>query len=312
MRGVLVFVVVAALGAAHVHGQATTPPADIQLPKITPLRLKDGRKLGAGPVKENSGIVKSRRWPDVFWMQNDSGDEPRVYAVHRDGTVYGADRYEVPGTLIGGAINVDWEDIAMDDQGHLIVADCGNNPNDRRDLALYYLQEPSPNAGRTTWFRRVFYRYPDQQQFPAPQEDFNFDAEAVFTIGSRVYLLSKNRSDTRTKLYRLDPEKCRADEVNTLEYLDSFNIHGQATGADATEDGRRVVVCTYNAFWLFESDDPDQPLRGQVSWLPFVGGKQVEAVCFADEDHLLAGDELLGELFEIPLERFVVVRPAAD
>ena len=62
-------------------------------------------KLPQGPARENSGIVKSRHAQNVFWMQNDSGDEPRVYAIRRDGSSY---RNDEPGTLIGGAINVDW------------------------------------------------------------------------------------------------------------------------------------------------------------------------------------------------------------
>ncbi|MEM6707957.1 MAG: hypothetical protein AAF648_04160 [Pseudomonadota bacterium] len=86
--------------------------------------------LGSGPSRENSGVVASRRFEDAFWMIHDSGDEPRVYLVRRDGSVYGAERgtatylagsegstrdgYETPGVLVGGAIYVDWEDIALD------------------------------------------------------------------------------------------------------------------------------------------------------------------------------------------------------
>ena len=167
----LAILVVGSVSLSIADAQTPAPQAPIELPKVAPLRLEHGKPLGVGPAKENSGIVKSRQWPDVFWMHNDSGDEPRVYAVRRDGTVYPSDRYgtEQPGTLIGGAINVDWEDITVDNRGHLIVADSGNNYNDRRDLVLYVLPEPSPAAGRTTWIRRVFFRYPDQVQFPAPQ-----------------------------------------------------------------------------------------------------------------------------------------------
>ena len=76
-------------------------------------------------------------------------------------------RYEQEqGVLIGGAINVDWEDITVDEAGHLIVADVGNNYNDRRDLVLYYLDEPAPTAGRTVFRKKIFFRYPEQRQFP--------------------------------------------------------------------------------------------------------------------------------------------------
>lgn len=80
--------------------------------------LDEGSALGAGPAKEHSGIVKSRNWPDVYWMHNDSGDEPRIYPVRRSGEVVKSEREpKTPGVTIAGAINVDWEDITVDDRG---------------------------------------------------------------------------------------------------------------------------------------------------------------------------------------------------
>ena len=40
--------------------------------------LGKGKRLGDGPAEEHSGIVRSRNWADVFWMHNDTGDEPRI------------------------------------------------------------------------------------------------------------------------------------------------------------------------------------------------------------------------------------------
>ncbi|MEZ6163405.1 MAG: hypothetical protein R3B67_03110 [Phycisphaerales bacterium] len=37
----------------------------------------------------------------------------------------------------------------------------------------------------------------------ASRDDFNYDAEAVFTVGDDVFVLSKNRSNTGTDLYLL-------------------------------------------------------------------------------------------------------------
>jgi hypothetical protein len=38
-----------------------------------------------------------------------------------------------------------------------------------------------------------------------------------------------------------------------------------------------------------------------------VGADEIEAVCFADDSTLLAGDEKTAQLFEVPLDRFVRV-----
>jgi hypothetical protein len=44
--------------------------------------------------------------------------------------------------------------------------------------------------------------------------------------------------------------------------------------------------------------------------LPFTGREEIEAACFADEKTILIGDEQTGQLFEVPVARFVRVRPA--
>jgi len=269
--------------------------------------LGPGRPLGEGPAKENSGIVKSRQWPDVFWMHNDSGDEPRIYPVHRDGSVYASSRYpEMPGVLIGGAINVDWEDITVDASGHVIVADFGNNGNDRRDLALYYLMEPSPDAGRTAVLRRIFFRYPEQKEFPAPDNDFNYDAEAVFSLGDDVYVCTKHRSDTLTCVYRLKVDP--SIDVQVLELVDTFDVEGQATGADATSAGDKIVITTYDSLWLFEQVDARRPLSGPVRRLSFAPSDgDVEAVCFTDDETLILGAEAAQRIYEVPLKSFRTV-----
>ncbi len=81
---------------------------------------------GSFPGHENSGIVRSRQFPDLYWLHNDSGDEPRVYPIHGDGTDYQSARSsDRMGVLLGAAINVDWEDITVNESGQLIVCDLG-------------------------------------------------------------------------------------------------------------------------------------------------------------------------------------------
>lgn len=299
------------------HGQALPniaegadpiAPPPLVLPTRDPIALCKLAKLGPGPVKENSGIVKSRSTPNLFWMHNDSDDDPRVYPINALGVNYQSSRYaETPGVLIGDAINVDWEDITMDAEGNLIVADVGNNGNDRRDLVLYYLFEPAAVAGRTTLRKKVFVHYPDQRQFPAPADDFNFDCEAVFTVGNTVHLLSKQRSGTVAKLYRLDDPQ--PERSNPLTLVERFDFQGQAVGADATADGLRLIVVTYEALWLFERDSTDQGFfSGRISWAPYKS-QQVEAVCFADEQLVYLADEDLGELFAADLRHLTRLSP---
>lgn len=227
---------------------------DLKLPAREPEVLKAKYTFDYWGKLGLSGIVRSRTDKNVFWMQNDSGDQPRVFAIDSLGKFYQSARYRnYEGITIAGATNVDWEDIAVDDKGNLIIADAGNNYNDRRDLVLYVVPEPSPIASNTTFLKKLFFKYPDQKVYNA-KTDFNYDCEAVFFADGKFHMLSKDRMDTFTRLYRMDVEK--TDEVNTLTLLDKFNIGGKVTAADCTEDGNRLVVITYRSIWIFERTGP--------------------------------------------------------
>src|SRR5687767_4556689 len=76
-------------------------------------------KIEPKAISESSGLVASRRHDGVFWTVNDSGNAPVLYAITREGKAIA----EFP----VDAKNVDWEDLAIDDAGHLYVADVGNN-----------------------------------------------------------------------------------------------------------------------------------------------------------------------------------------
>lgn len=262
-------------------------------------------RLGPGAGKEISGIVRGRRDPEVYWTLNDSGDEPRVYPIRLDGTVVGASRYpDVPGVLVGGAINVDWEAIAMDASGRIVIADLGNNSNARSDLALYFVEEPEPTEGRTSITTKVLVRYPDQPTKPAPRANFNFDAEAVYTVGDEIFILTKHRSDTATKLYRVGDREL--GRVNDLEYVGSYEIEGQVTGADASPDGLRLAVLTYGSIWVFERTSVEGSFFGGVAYERRYrmedGESDSEAICFGSDDELVIADEARGLLYRVPLE----------
>jgi hypothetical protein len=274
------------------------------VPVISSLKqLKPIANLGEGPKKENSGIVKSRTQKDVYWMQNDSGDGPRIYPVDIKGYVYGSDRYNgITGVEIAGALNIDWEDIAVDASGNVLVADFGNNSNSRRDLSIYVIPEPRKEAGRAQFINRWFFQYPDQMSHPPSNEDFNYDSEGMFTIGDEVYIVSKNRSDTYSKLYHLGNPK--PNVINTLVYQGRFNTRGKSTGADATPDGLKLVISTYDTVWLFERESHSVPFfAGKISYYKF-DAPQVEAICFDDPETLILADEQSAVLYRLETKDF--------
>ena len=297
---------------------AGDPFADLRLHRLPgsdakPLKLSLVADLDPnGPGKECSGIVKSRQWEDTYWTINDSGDEPRVYAISGKGNGYLKSRVDTsPGVLLGGAINVDWEDITVDAAGNLIICDVGNNRNDRRDLTLYYIPEPSPVASRgIPSFKRVF-RYPDQTRFPAGEQEFNFDCEGVFTIANDVFLISKHRAGEEARIYKLPTASPKLGTCETLQPVARFVPAGQITGADASTDGLQLVLCTYDQIWLLTRESMNSTwFEGGVSHARFVS-PQIESVCFDEAgDGIYLADEKTAQLFHVELKQLSVVRPA--
>jgi len=266
----------------------------IELPDKSAVKLKHYTKFDFPEINESSALVKSRFWENLYWTLNDSGDEARIFPVNRQGNVYRAEWYDSTqaGIRLPEAVNVDWEDIATDDSGNLYIAACGNNNNTRRDLAVYILKDPYPQfTSQTTITHKIRFHYPDQIEFPP--EKMNYDCEAIFIAYDKIHLLTKHRSDTNTCLYRFD--EIDPNRENTPLKLGCFNIQGMVTAADCSSDSRDLVVLTYNAIWLFESETGDY-FTGKVSWLPIIAG-QCEAICFDKEFILLSNEE--GFIYEI-------------
>jgi len=222
------------------------------------LEMAPAGRVDFPAIKESSGLVESRTYPGVIWTHNDSGDEARIFPIRPDGEIVlpeGMGEADYAGIAVAGATNRDWEDIAIDGEGNLYIGEIGNNGNRRKNLGVYIVPEPDPaSAVAAEPAEFVPFRYPDQDAFPP--EKMNFDAEALVYAGDALYLLTKHRSDSETKLYRfpsLEPSK----EPHVLELVDSFDIGGMVTGADVSPDGRSLVVVTYDTVWVFESEPGD-------------------------------------------------------
>lgn len=292
------------------------------------VKLTPSARIEHAPVVETSGLARSFNYPGVFWIHNDSGDGPRLFAVNRRGEVlmppwltrgfytgrHVEGRQPYPGLLVAGATNVDWEAVTSD-RDTLYIGDVGNNGNARRDLGVYFLSEPNPLAIQEARpLKWIPVAYPGQSKFP-PEGPWHYDCEAMFVYGGKLYFLTKNRPagqlftpDPSTSLYRLDTVK--TDEVNVLTLVDSrSDLEGWVTGGDISPDGRVVaVLCNYpvQSVWLFEALEGDRFLSGRARRFVFHEAGQAEALCFIDDETILIGNEGQ-QLFELKVSDFVPV-----
>jgi hypothetical protein len=218
----------------------------------TPVHLAD---LEDRAIDESSGIAASRRYPDLFWTHNDSGDGPFLYAFDRQGRKHGTWR-------VMGAKADDWEDIAsgpgpQPGQSYLYVGDIGDNGKDRREIIVYRIAEPRVTAiaaasdrsapERTEPAEAIRLRYPDRRH--------DAEALAVHPVTGDLYVITKTRNTTAASgVYKL-AAPFSTSTVHTLEKVSGLIIPsllpGMITGADISPDGRRIILCDYfNAYEL--------------------------------------------------------------
>jgi hypothetical protein len=278
---------------------------EIDLPEMEPVELQPFAVIDFPAVNEASGLVKSRLWKDVFWTHNDSGDEPRIFPVREDGRIIKPLwMREYGGIRIPDSVNVDWESITTDDKGNLYIGDIGNNSNTRRDLCFYIVEEPYPSETVVTRVsKRISFYYSDQKSIPPKRR--NYDAEAMFWKRGKIYILTKHRSDTYTKLYRLD--SMNPFKENPAVPIGRFNCRGQVSGADISPDGLKLALLTYNSVWLFEvsNNKTDDYFNGKVFWLP-IKAVHAEAICLDGNRIIMANEE--GELFRLNKNDLLMMR----
>ena len=225
-------------------------------------------------ITESSGVVASRKHANIFWTHNDGGGPAKQYlfAIHRDGKSVGTNPVQ-------GANFTDWEDIAIDDAGHLFLADIGNNKSDRQEIGVYQIDEPDPKDGRPAVVQRQWkLRYPDKP----------FDAESLFIWNDHGYIVSKVVDDARAEIFSFPLKDTK--EPLKLELVARTKIDSPVSGADISPDGRLLAMVAKNGPYLFHIDgDVSRATKGKSPTTKF-RHESIEGCCFVP-DGLLATSE---------------------
>lgn len=184
-------------------------------------------------IEETSGLAYVN---GKFWTINDSGGEPILYAFD---TATGIVSQQI---TVEGAINVDWESMANDND-YIYIGDFGNNSGMRDDLTIYRVaisEIPYSGNGSVASSKTTF-SFSDYKRPAKRARDHNFDCEAFIATDNNLFLFSKNWGDAQTKLYRLPKEP--GDYI--AEYLTKFNSAGLITGADIDNVNNEITLVGY-------------------------------------------------------------------
>lgn len=257
-------------------------------------KLEPYKRIDKPARDEVSGLVKSKQLPNVFWVHGDSGTEPRIYMIDADGELSGGKKYK--GHKLDGIRNNDWEDIAVDDQGNIIVADIGNNCKCREDLSLIFVEEPGSVEEKITKTAVYPIVYPPKEGFLNRVFKSTPNAEAVFYLDT-VFILTKEEGGKNTRLLKLQNPK--ENEANMLIEVEEFDFDSEVTGADVSPDKQHLAVLTYQSVWVFPINRTPSFFDGDVQWSRF-RANQVESIAFQDNKTLIIAEEN-GNLYKIGL-----------
>jgi hypothetical protein len=263
-----VFMVAGAAAVLIVPSRAADePPAE-------PPRFRAGR-IEAAEVAECSGLVASRRHAGVFWAICDSGNAAELYALTREGKLLAAFPVD--------ARNVDWEDLAIDDDGHLYIAETGNNERRRRPAVVYQLDEPDPakppaadGKSPPLPIKKTFRR-----DFPEPT-----DCEALFVYKRAGYLITKNLKAQPAILYSFDLSTGPGPEK--LTKVAALPVRTPVTAADVSVDGKWLAVLTVTGPTLFRIDGDVAAAGKAAGKSVFYVSPNMESCCFVKEGLLVA------------------------
>ena len=278
---------VAVLGVGPRAGAQESGVADLcaRLEGATPAVAGE---VGEPALAEVSGLAASRAHDGVLWAHNDSGDQPRVFALEEDGRVLGAYAVE-------GAENVDWEDIAVgpgpDGDSALYLGDIGQNGGFRDPVTVYRVPEPdaAPDGigGTLVGAEALALAYPSG----------SVDAEALLVdpVTGDLIVVTKVIEGTSTILRAAADDlvpgaPITMEEAGTITVTDPGEVDGATfpgtlvTGADISGDGSIVVLRTYKevlAYARSEGSTVAEALTGESCAVPVPGEPQGEAVAVA-------------------------------
>ena len=233
-------------------------------------------------IVEPSGLVASRRHPGIFWTHNDSGNPPALFAVRRDGTL--VREYAI------AAVNVDWEDIAIDDLGHIYLGDIGDNLHILPVHAILRVNEPDPAKpapAKPLAATAFHFRYPDGKRF---------DAEALFIEGDRAFVIAKSDGGHEADLFTvpLDVAAPLLKPATARRIGALAKLTRPATGASITPNGRLLAVTAIGEVRIYRRDADGRFVH--VAKLKAPRG-QVEAIAWSGGDLILANEQR--ELYKI-------------
>ena len=254
----------------------STPPSTI----LTPLTKIDAT------VNESSGLAFIN---NKLWTHNDSGNPPHLFQLDIKQPVLTQTK------VLHDAINIDWEELAIDDST-LFIGDFGNNGGNRQDLKIYLVPLENFDHDTLKYQKAISFKYEDQNRFDHESYQHNFDCEGMISLNDQLYLFSKNHLNTQSSIYQI----AKNDQSGIATKKATFNTKGVITAADLSSDEKVLALLGYkylegdifkSFLWLFYNFEGDDFFGGEHQFIDLLLEEQAEGVVIQDQRLLLISTE---------------------
>ena len=252
-------------------------------------------------MNEVSGIT-TVPGSDLIWMINDSGNKNVVYGYKLLGDI----EREI---MISNAENIDWEDIASDDEGNLYIADFGNGRDHKKELKILKIPSPITFQQDTIAAEIISFSLTINK---ANKDDFKkFNAEALLYLDEQLYIFSKNRNDENgghTYVFTI-PAKQGTYKATYLGDLRTCEGRRDCyiTAAALSPDKKTIALLSHDRVFLLSDFITPHFLKGKLQEFNFKHSSQKESVTYKNDSTLYIADERRihtgGNLFEYSLKK---------
>ena len=242
-------------------------------------------RLQSKNIDEASGLARSQRVDNLYWVINDDGDG-EIHAIDDRGAKLGH-------VNVSKTRNNDWEDLAsftLEGEPYLLIAAVGDNDSKRKDVTLFVIEEPKPDEKKQKVEWRIDFSYPG-----GPRDA---EAVAVDVENDRVLVLTKREIPAALYEIPLRPDSKKTQEAKRLGTLATLpqpsrrdvefaprtdDWYWQPTAMDLSPDGRLLAVLTYGGVYLYRRT-ADEGWIDAVQRPPLVLGttrnRQAESIAF--------------------------------
>lgn len=261
-------------------------------------------------VAESSGLVIQS--PESIWTHNDAGYINELFLVDSNGVLLRT-------VVVENATNMDWEDLAHDMDGNIWINDAGNNSNARTNLRMYKIYADDIANSDLVTADIIDFDFPDQNQFPPPNSNMNFDIEGMLFWNDSLFFFSKNRSNPTTgytKMYSL-PALAGTYTATLVDsfFVDEDLMRSRVTAADVYFPTGTVALLTRSQIMFFDAYGTGSFFSGNVERHYFAARtEQIEALGFLNAHTLYMTDEgdpnndVPGAWYEVTMDEVTSVR----